>query len=128
MKVANENRFRRILKAKRDEVVREIQEQRERLFMDQANDPMDEARFVADRELVIRSLDRLYDTIRCIDVALDEIRDRTFGICARCGDNIPLKRLEAVPWSPFCVACQEWMEVSQGTPSYTQPAALFASQ
>jgi DnaK suppressor protein len=30
-----------------------------------------------------------------------------FGYCDDCGEPIPPKRLEIVPWARFCVACQE---------------------
>jgi DnaK suppressor protein len=47
---------------------------------------------------------------RLVDGALREIREGTFGVCAQCGDDIPVNRLEAVPWSPYCVSCQERAE------------------
>lgn len=41
------------------------------------------------------------------EVALRRIQDGTFGECANCGDPINQKRLEAVPWAQYCIACQE---------------------
>ena len=38
------------------------------------------------------------------------IRDGTFGECAACEDLISTKRLEAVPWAQYCVACHERRE------------------
>lgn len=34
----------------------------------------------------------------------------TFGECQHCGNRIGEKRLEAVPWTPYCIACQEKIE------------------
>lgn len=42
-----------------------------------------------------------------IRVALERFKTGTYGICAECGDNIPIKRLEAIPMAMFCTDCQE---------------------
>lgn len=38
-----------------------------------------------------------------IDEALARIDEGTYGLCAVCGTAIPEGRLEARPWTPFCV-------------------------
>ncbi len=40
-----------------------------------------------------------------------------FGICEECGRSVNLKRLEAVPWAPYCRDCQEEVESGIGLPS-----------
>ncbi|KAA3636852.1 MAG: TraR/DksA family transcriptional regulator [Armatimonadetes bacterium] len=40
-----------------------------------------------------------------IDSALEQIDAGTYGVCASCGTEIPLERLEARPSSLLCVAC-----------------------
>lgn len=42
-----------------------------------------------------------------IDTALAKIKAKTYGICEKCGNKIPLKRLEIFPETPFCVDCQQ---------------------
>ena len=49
-----------------------------------------------------RSLD---GTLRAIEAAIARLDDGTYGVCVRCGAQIPAERLEAVPWTPYCVAC-----------------------
>lgn len=110
---AQVNGFKRALEAKRDELLREISDRRERLAIDPASDPMDQVRSIADRDLAVRNVDRMYGILRLVEGALREIRDGTFGVCAQCDDDIPMKRLEAVPWSPYCVSCQERAEQSE---------------
>lgn len=39
--------------------------------------------------------------------ALRRIAEGTYGRCARCGNPIPIERLEALPRAQFCVPCQE---------------------
>ena len=37
----------------------------------------------------------------------DEADHDHYGICLECDEPISAKRLEAVPWARYCVACQE---------------------
>jgi len=48
--------------------------------------------------------------IRQIDRALEKIEEGTYGVCDLSGDNIPVKRLEAVPYATMTVAAQEKLE------------------
>src|SRR3954468_4420441 len=48
-----------------------------------------------------------------VEGALDRIRVGTFGQCISCAEEINSKRLEAVPWTRFCIACQEKLERGQ---------------
>lgn len=41
-----------------------------------------------------------------IDVALDKIDEGSYGVCDRCGKNIPKARLEVIPWAALCVSCK----------------------
>ncbi len=45
--------------------------------------------------------------------ALERIEDGSFGECMHCGNMIGEKRLEALPWTPYCIACQEKIENGQ---------------
>jgi len=42
--------------------------------------------------------------------ALNRIEEGTFGICENNGEPIPKKRLEAIPWTRYCLACASKME------------------
>lgn len=46
-----------------------------------------------------------------IEHALVRLRSGTYGICESCREKIPLARLNALPLSTTCVACQREMEV-----------------
>jgi DnaK suppressor protein len=48
--------------------------------------------------------------LNMINGALERIREGSFGECISCGNEINPKRLEAVPWTRYCIACQERME------------------
>jgi DnaK suppressor protein len=45
-----------------------------------------------------------------VETALQRIREGEFGECVNCGNEINPKRLEAVPWTRYCIACQEKLE------------------
>ena len=42
--------------------------------------------------------------------ALKHIDDGTYGICVNCGNPIPEKRLEAIPWALRDIKCEEELE------------------
>jgi DnaK suppressor protein len=48
--------------------------------------------------------------LELIDSALSRITDGTFGECEHCGQEIGTKRLAAIPWSGYCITCQELLE------------------
>lgn len=41
-----------------------------------------------------------------IEKAILLIRDGKYGKCEHCGCSIPIARLKALPYAPYCVACQ----------------------
>lgn len=50
-----------------------------------------------------------------ITSALARIQEGTYGNCVVCGNEIDLRRLEAVPWSRLCIVCHEESERRQGS-------------
>jgi len=49
-------------------------------------------------------------TLQMINEALSRIEDETYGVCIHCDEPIQPKRLEAVPWSLYCIRCQSLQE------------------
>lgn len=39
--------------------------------------------------------------------ALEKLSDGTYGKCERCGNEIPIERLEAIPTATLCVTCKQ---------------------
>lgn len=54
-----------------------------------------------------------------VESALGRIREGSFGECINCGNEINPKRLEAVPWTRYCIQCQEKVEQGALEPSRT---------
>ena len=49
-------------------------------------------------------------THQAVIAALERIEKGTFGQCQTCGGLIPLARLEAIPFTAFCVECESKLE------------------
>ena len=45
-----------------------------------------------------------------IEYALERMRDGHYGICEGCGTNIPMARLNALPYATYCIKCQREAE------------------
>jgi DnaK suppressor protein len=62
------------------------------------------------REIDYTLGDNAEQVISEIDAALERIADGTYGTCSRCGEEIPLARLEANPWASLCIDCKRRAE------------------
>jgi RNA polymerase-binding protein DksA len=63
-----------------------------------------------DRELDY-SLEENSEHVRAeIDAALGRIQAGTYGLCTSCGRQIPVERLEALPYATLCIDCQRQRE------------------
>lgn len=51
-----------------------------------------------------------FSMLRQIDRALEKIEEGTYGICDLSGEEIPIKRLEALPYATMTVKAQEKFE------------------
>lgn len=46
-------------------------------------------------------------TLELVEDALKRVADGTYGRCVICGRAIGAARLEAIPWTPYCLEDQE---------------------
>ncbi len=51
-----------------------------------------------------------FQLLRQIDRALEKVEEGTYGVCDISGEEIPLKRLEAIPYATMTVKAQEQFE------------------
>lgn len=58
-----------------------------------------------------------------IDLALRKMSAGEYGICESCGDDISVKRLEAVPWARLCIGCAREHERRKET--LPEPSAVI---
>jgi DnaK suppressor protein len=87
--------------------VREYRHDQEEEAEDLPGDEMDLARSMADVETHATLIERVEDRLKAIDFAFDRLERGLYGICAQCGEEIPLERLKALPFAAYCVTCEE---------------------
>lgn len=63
-----------------------------------------------DRTITLEVTSREYGILRHIERALEKIEEGTYGICDISGQEIPIARLEAVPYATMTVKSQEQIE------------------
>lgn len=63
-----------------------------------------------DRTISLEVTSQEYHILRQIERALEKIEEGTYGICDISGLEIPLARLEAVPYATMTVKAQEQIE------------------
>lgn len=100
------NKFKQFLQTKLAELSQAVRD-REGIAIEKSPDALDEVQHAAERELAIRNLDRESHLLRNVRAALRRIDEGNYGVCLHCEEDINPKRLNAVPWAPYCIECQE---------------------
>lgn len=77
---------------------------------DTAQDIADRAASSYNKEFLFHQSNSERQLLQMVESALERIREGNFGQCISCGQEINSKRLEAVPWTRYCIQCQEKME------------------
>ncbi len=89
------------------ERVRELRRDQEQEALPPPADEMDVARSLADIETHASVIERAEERLKAIDFAFNRLEQGRYGICARCGDEIALERIRALPFAVYCLECQE---------------------
>ncbi len=106
-------RFKKILTDQRDnliETARATLASDLGINVDDLPDEMDLASAEYDHAMNFRLRGREKTLIRKIDLALERIDEKEYGICDECGDDISTRRLEARPVTTLCIRCKEEQE------------------
>jgi RNA polymerase-binding transcription factor DksA len=62
------------------------------------------------QEVTLQMIQSEGNAIGEITDAIDRIQNGTFGKCETCGKVIPKSRLEAIPYTRYCVSCAKVAE------------------
>ena len=81
---------------------------------DGVKDVADMSLLDVNQELEYRLSERESQMVADIDQALLRIDEGSYGVCARCGKDIPEARLDAVPTARYDAACQALIEANEG--------------
>ena len=77
---------------------------------DGIQDLADKAASAYSKELNFSLSDGERNSLKLVEEALDRVKEGTFGSCTNCGNTIGEKRLQAIPWTAYCIDCQELVE------------------
>ena len=67
----------------------------------------DSGQAASERAEAIAVLEGLHQNLHAVDQAVARIEAGTYGRCTRCGKEIGLERLEAIPSSALCIECKQ---------------------
>jgi DnaK suppressor protein len=77
---------------------------------DDTQDVADQAVQSYQKEMLFSQGTSGHEQLSLIRLALERLDDGSYGDCIHCGKTIGIKRLEALPWTPYCIECQEKIE------------------
>jgi RNA polymerase-binding transcription factor DksA len=63
-----------------------------------------------EQEFTLSLMENEEGTLEKIDAALERIEEGTYGSCVECNGRIPKTRLNAIPYTPYCVKCAAKLE------------------
>jgi DnaK suppressor protein len=109
----NTEKYKRQLKAKEQDLLVQLTRagQRARESSDDtARDPGDESVADEQKDEQFRGSNVDWATLGQVREALKRIDDGTFGACLVDGEPIQEKRLEAIPWTAYCLRHQQELE------------------
>lgn len=116
-------KYKTALEAKQAELAAALRNRAD-IAIEKTPDALDEVQLAGERELAIRNLDRESNLLRNVKAALARIADGSYGVCMHCDEEIIAKRLNAVPWTAFCIRCQEAADRHEFEPADSLDAML----
>lgn len=96
MSGVNVSEFKELLEAKYNELSSTASNRNE-IVIEAAADEMDRLQQQLTRDIAVRNLDRTSTLLKSVTAALDRVEDEIYGVCLRCEEPIPEKRLKAIP-------------------------------
>ena len=63
-----------------------------------------------EQEFTLSMMQSEEETLDQIEAALERIEDGVYGSCVECDGRISKKRLNAIPFTPFCIKCASQRE------------------
>ncbi len=106
----------RLLKIRR-ELAGEVEKNRQYSHEDSGEVPdiNDDAARTYSRSLILQLGEREREQLKEVDESLEMLEGGGYGLCAECGEDIPEKRLELIPYAKLCITCKEKMESKEKT-------------
>lgn len=77
---------------------------------EETQDAADLAVLSYQKEMLFSQSTHGHNQLSLVRSALERLSEGNFGDCVQCEKTIGAKRLEALPWTPYCIDCQEKIE------------------
>lgn len=97
------------------QLLRSVEQEAQSLGSDAVQDSADRSVVNFSKESLFERSSQRRTVLRLIEAALKRIADGSFGVCIGCGEDIQDRRLEALPWTQFCLRCQGELEEEIGS-------------
>jgi RNA polymerase-binding transcription factor len=106
---SRKNPYRELLLKKRNELVASVTSEPDALMADSIQTPdADEfAVRAANQDVAATTLELRSQMLKEIERSLKQMAVGNYGVCEACGEEISPNRLKAIPWTRFCLSCQE---------------------
>ncbi|HPB59544.1 MAG TPA: TraR/DksA family transcriptional regulator [Candidatus Saccharicenans sp.] len=105
--------FRKLLLERKNSIIRKLSQfyhESKEIETDTALDVADKAETSYTKEFLLGLTDSEREQLQLIDQALDRLEKGEYGLCQVCHREIGKKRLQIIPWTPYCINCQEKIE------------------
>lgn len=66
-----------------------------------------------DQEFTLGLIENEQETLEMVNEALERIEKGTYGSCLECQGPIAKPRLEAIPYTPYCIECARKLEAGE---------------
>ena len=96
---------------------------REDLAIEPLPETLEQMQAEEERELASELIEEHTRTLHAVQSALEKMQAGAYGRCERCEEPIPGERLRAIPWAPYCVDCQQLVEITNQATLRADPTA-----
>jgi DnaK suppressor protein len=105
--------YRKSLLEQKEKIVRKLSQfynESKEVETDIAQDLVDKAESSYTKEFLLSLSSAERERLFLLDEALKRLPSPEFGFCQMCQKPISKKRLTTLPWTPYCIACQQKRE------------------
>lgn len=101
--------FKKLLLERKNSIIKKLSQfyrESQEIETDTALDVVDKAETSYTKEFLLGLTDSEREQLQQIDQALDRLEKGEYGHCQVCHKEIGKKRLQIIPWTPYCISCQ----------------------
>ncbi|MDR0915454.1 MAG: TraR/DksA family transcriptional regulator [Endomicrobium sp.] len=98
--------LKKILIDKKIELLNKINNVHKDIIDTNIGDEIDTATNNTERELYFKMIENDKLMLKIINDAFDKLDKNIYGKCESCNNIIPIERLQAIPWTRYCIECQ----------------------